>query len=283
MKLALGTVQFGLNYGVANKSGQVRPQEVSAILQTARAAGITMLDTAIAYGESEARLGSAGVVDFRVVSKLPGLEGEPDIVALVQSSTARLGIAGLYGLLLHRSSDLAGARGDRVYSDLLELKQRGLVQKIGVSIYDPSELAPIMDRFELDIVQAPYNLLDRRLASSGWLTRLKSAGVEVHTRSAFLQGLLLMAPGERPAKFARWSTLLSQWDGWLADTGIPALDAALAVACGNSAIDQVIVGVDSASQLMDIVRAAAGAHMPAPDFLRSDDTDLINPANWNAL
>lgn len=283
MKLALGTVQFGLNYGVANRTGQVAAQEISAILQTSREAGITMLDTAIAYGESEARLGAAGVQGFKVVSKLPGLNGLPDVADLVEQSTTRLGISTLYGLLLHRSADLVGADGARLHSALLDLKQRGLVEKIGVSIYDPQELDLLVGRFELDIVQAPYNVLDRRLATSGALARLKDAGIEVHTRSAFLQGLLLMEPDQRPEKFARWNELWSRWDDWLGETGKTALEAALGFACGNPAIDHVIVGLDSRSQLVEIVRAAAISQLSAPDFLAINDINLINPANWNSL
>lgn len=283
MKLALGTVQFGLNYGVANRTGQVSPQEVVGILGTALNAGIAVLDTAIAYGESEARLGRAGVEGFKVVSKLPGLEGQPNIAGMVERSLERLAVPSLHGLLLHRSSDLAGANGSWLYDALRELKQRRLVEKIGVSIYDPRELETILDRFELDIVQSPYNVLDRRLVSSGWLGRLKDAGVEVHTRSTFLQGLLLMDRGQRPEKFARWNELWTRWDDWLEQTGTSAVAASLGFVCDNASIDHVLVGVDGRIQLIEIITALQ-AHPPqVPDWVACDDLDLINPVNWNSL
>ena len=283
MKLALGTVQFGLNYGIANQTGQVPPQEVASIIELAREAGIGMLDTAIAYGESEARLGACGVNDFRVVSKLPSSVGVPDIAGMVELSLERLGVTSLYGILLHRSEDLAGPDGARIYAGLCDLKLRGLANKIGVSIYDPQELDLLADRFKFDIVQAPYNIVDRRLETSGWLSRLKGDDIEVHTRSAFLQGLLLMKPGQRPERFSRWTALWSGWDSWLSETQTSALQGALGFVLGNGAVDQVVVGVDSKVQLVDILGAAGTSVDPAPAWLANGDPDLINPSRWNSL
>lgn len=283
MKLALGTVQFGLNYGVANQTGQVSALEVVGILETALNAGIKVLDTAISYGESEACLGRAGVEGFKVVTKLPALEGTPNIAGMVERSLERLAVPRLHGLLLHRSSDLAGANGSWLHDALLDLKQRRLVEKIGVSIYDPRELETILDRFEMDIVQSPYNVFDRRLVSSGWLGRLKDAGVEVHTRSTFLQGLLLMDRAQRPEKFARWNELWTRWDGWLEQAGTSAIAASLGFVCDNDAIDHVLVGVDGRTQLAEIIKALQARPPQVPDWVASDDLDLINPVNWNSL
>ncbi len=284
MRLALGTVQFGLRYGIANTAGQVPPQEIALILETARTSGINTLDTAIAYGDSESRLGGAGVTDFRIVSKLPGLDGRLDTIGtMVQGALDRLGVSTLHGLLLHRSEDLCGSMGDDVYAALLDLKQRGLVRKIGVSIYDPAELDAIVPRFDIDLVQAPFNVLDRRLATSGWLERLKQAEVEVHTRSALLQGLLVMTPEQRPAYFQRWAELWAIWDAWLAETGTTPLAAALAFVLAEAGIDRVLVGVDTDLQLRDILRVANDPGAPIPSAtLATYDTDLINPARWNS-
>src|SRR5581483_2256099 len=106
----------------------------------------------------------------------------------------RLDVKTLYGLLLHRPQQLLGAEGPTLYQALQGLKKGGQVQKIGVSVYAPSELELLNLRYRFDLVQAPFNLVDRRLHTTGWLQRLKEDGVEIHTRSAFLQGLLLMSP-----------------------------------------------------------------------------------------
>lgn len=284
-RLALGTVQFGLPYGISNQTGQVSIIEAAAILDAARDAGLDTLDTAIAYGESEQRLGAIGMQQWRVVSKLPALPDPSIDVAdwvseSVSGSLERLGLSRLYGLLLHSSAALLEPQGDALYGALSELKDQGKVGKIGVSIYDPQELDSLPQRYKLDLVQAPFNVVDRRLSVSGWLDRLHVAGVEVHTRSAFLQGLLLMDVAKRPAGFSRWQPL---WDGWhrfLAEHDLTALQACLSFALSHPQIDRVVIGVLSAQQLHEILESVkATLVVPSKDFM-SDDLDLINPSSW---
>jgi len=197
MKLGIGTVQFGLNYGVANRQGQVSQDEAKAILGHAWASGMDTLDTAIAYGDSEQRLGEIGIRDWRVVSKLPSIpDGCSDIsqwvTDSVNESLQRLKVKCLYGLLLHQPKQLLGQAGGRLYSVLQQLKRDGRIEKIGISIYDPEELDAVCSHYHLDMVQAPFNIFDRRLIDSGWLARLAEQDTELHVRSVFLQGLLLM-------------------------------------------------------------------------------------------
>ncbi len=94
---------------------------------------------------------------------------------------------------------------------LKTIKLNGLVKKIGISIYDPSECEQVMNLARIDIVQAPLNIVDRRLVVSGWLSRLHSEEIEIHTRSVFLQGLLLMPRNKIPKIFDRW---FRAWDQW---------------------------------------------------------------------
>ena len=290
MRLALGTVQFGLPYGIANVSGRVSVEEGRRILDSARQAGIDTLDTAIAYGDSEAVLGRIGIPDWRVVSKLPVMpEGVGDVGAWVASelnaSLKRLNVDQLDGLLLHRPSQLFEPQGQALLSALQEVKEAGLVRKIGVSVYGPEEIDALFKLAHFDIVQAPMNILDRRLVDSGCLHRLKAAGVEVHTRSAFLQGLLLMSTEQRPAKFDRWHGIWHEWSRWLAETEMTALEACLRYAFSNAAVDRVLVGVDGENQLNQILEAIGAAPtLPSlPGFGEVVDKELINPALWNQL
>ena len=222
--------------------------------------------------------------DWRVVTKLPAVPKDVDdvgrwVLDAMCGSLSRLNVERVYGLLLHRAQDLA-ERGHALHAALVAARTRGLATKIGVSIYDPSELEPL-SHFALDLVQAPYNVVDRRLAVSGWLARLCSAGVEVHVRSVFLQGLLLLPPSRRPTTFAQWSALWTRWDGWLKESGLTALQASLGFALATPGIDRVIVGVDSVTQLEDII-AAAGVAVPAtPADLVSTDLELISPNRWS--
>ena len=288
-KVALGTVQFGLDYGIANEAGQVSLDEAQCVLSLARENKIDVLDTAIAYGTSEEVLGKVGVDGFRVITKLPSLPDDQNNVARwvteqVRESLARLGQKRLYGLLLHRSEDLSGSKGGQLIQALADVKNDGIVQKIGASIYSPDELEAVFNKIKIDLVQAPFNVVDRRLQSSGWLDRLKDDGVEVHTRSAFLQGLLLMERSEIPSKFSRWSCLWDQWHKKLKVLGVSPLAASLAYPLSIEQVDQVTVGVDSAAQLSEILQAVKNVNEGLDtSFMHSADLDLINPSNWNRL
>jgi aryl-alcohol dehydrogenase-like predicted oxidoreductase len=287
-RLALGTVQFGLPYGVANQTGQVSRLQAAAMLRLASTNGIDTLDTAIAYGDSESCLGAVGTEGFRIVTKLPAVpEHCSDLSTWVQqhigASLSRLGVTAVHGLLLHRSDQLLGPQGAELYRGLQQAKERGQVQKIGVSIYSPDTLSELLPRYRLDLVQAPFNLVDRRLYSSGWMQRLKDADVELHTRSAFLQGLLLMAKTVIPAKFESWGALWDRWHQWLGDSKISAVQACLAFPLSFPEIDKVVVGADSESQLEQILKAANGQiHCELPD-LQCENENLINPAQWSNL
>ncbi len=287
-RIALGTVQFGLPYGIANKEGQVTRSAAKAMLQLAAAKGVDTLDTAIAYGESESCLGEAGIQGFKVVTKLSAVpDGQDDVKGWVReqvmASLSRLGTASLYGVLLHRPGQLLGVDGKILYQALRDLKEVGLVQKIGVSIYAPGELDALIPQYRFDLVQAPLNLIDRRLFVSGWLDRLKQDGAEVHTRSAFLQGLLLMPRSAISSKFAPWTGLWDKWHNWLACHSVTAVQACLAFPLSLPEVDRVVVGADSKSQLEQIIAMSFGAVPDDLPDLCCEDENLINPACWSAL
>lgn len=288
-RIALGTAQFGTQYGIANRDGLVAQKEVEKILLIAKHAGMNTLDTAILYGDCEHRLGEIGIPDWRVITKLPSSHSEcPCLLDWVESSVEgslnRLKIDKLYGLLLHRSDQLLDNNGVSLYSILQNLKTRGLVEKIGVSIYSPEELDTLIPRFSLDLIQAPLNILDRRMITSGWLNRLHNEGVEVHARSIFLQGLLLMDHDTRPEPFKRWLPLWNMWYEWLEQIRLSPLQACLGFALAQTDIDRVIVGVDNKKHLNEIISAARmDIPFAQPVELSCEDLNLINPSRWSAL
>ena len=286
MKLALGTVQFGLPYGIANQAGQVSRSEVKAMLQLALENHIDTLDTAIAYGESENCLGEVGTKGFKLISKLPALpESCTDVggwaKGQLSESLARLGVSALYGLLLHRPEQLLGTKGNELYHALLGLKDDGLVQKVGASIYSPNELEEVIKRFDLDLVQAPFNLVDQRMYNTGWLSRLKDREVEIHTRSAFLQGLLLMPYEAIPPQFATWSELWKRWHNWLSGNNVSALHACLSFPLSFPEIDRVVIGAESSVQLNQIIDASRRSLPVDLPELHCEDENLVNPSFWS--
>lgn len=283
-RLALGTAQFGLDYGVANQTGRVPPDEVRSILNEARNAGMDLLDTAVAYGVSEAALGRAGVRGWQVVTKLPAcpaslLDVADWVRAQVDGSLRRLGLTRLYGLLLHRPKQLLEPMGPTLLRSLRQLQQDGWVEKIGLSVYEPEELDSLMGCFTPELVQLPYNALDGRWGQR-WLPSLAAMGVEIHARSVFLQGLLLMPAARRPAYFARWGDTWAAWATWLASSGQEPLQACLGAVLARPEIQRVVVGVDSAAQLRQLLAAADVGALEVPAGLQIRDPELLNPALW---
>jgi len=284
-RFALGTAQFGNPYSIANQEGPVSRLIAKDILHAAAIHGIDTIDTAIAYGDSEIYLGEAGTKNFKVVTKLPEVpESRADIRAWIKDqidgSLARLQISSVYGLLLHQPYQLLKSNGKLIYKVLQELKETEQIQKIGISIYSPNELDAITENYRLDLVQAPFNLVDRRLHTSGWLQQLKHAKIEIHTRSAFLQGLLLLPKTALPKKFGAWSHLWNQWHDWLDHYTVPAVQASLAYPLSFPGIDRIVVGTDNVKQLEQIMRLESGFPIPELPNLECNEENLINPSKW---
>lgn len=284
-RLAIGTAQFGLHYGVSNTDGQVTLSNVKDILRLARAHELNTLDTAKLYGSSEHALGQTNLEDFNIITKLPPVpEDTPSvsdwILKQVHHSIEILGTKTLHGVLLHRPSQLQTPIGREIIRALLSLKETGVIRKLGVSVYDPSELDYLISKFDIDLVQTPFNILDRRILESGWLDRLADSGIEVHTRSAFLQGLMLMQDDERPDYFATWAPLFQAWSHWLTEYELTPLEACIRYVLSHSQISKVVVGVESPSQLLEIIRIQPGDLPYLPDSFASPDLNLINPSLW---
>jgi aryl-alcohol dehydrogenase-like predicted oxidoreductase len=289
MKLALGTVQFGMDYGVGKACRRVAQSEAGEIIRRAKMYGIDTLDTAIGYGESESVLGYLGLRGWKVVTKLPPVPDYcPNIYKWVsnqvQESMSRLKVRHLYGLLLHYPNQLLGAQGEELYKALQIIKlQEQLVDKIGFSIYAPKELDDIFNKYPIDIIQAPLNILDRRLVESGWASLLNQLGVEIHARSLFLQGLLLMSSSQRPIKFNVWHEVWTAWDTWLNEVGLTPLEACLGYMNELPQIDLAVIGVQSVDQLDEILAGVSFRLPSLPKFGVLSDQRLINPATWNKL
>ena len=283
-RLCLGTVQFGLAYGLANQKGRMSLADAGEILRLAHSANIGFLDTAIAYGEAEAVLGQLGASDFAITSKLPPFPQDQEPSTWMRQEIAqalqRLNCEKLHACLLHRASDLLGPQGGSLYQSLRQLRDDGLVQNIGISIYHPSELDGLPQDMQFNAVQFPYNVLDREIAHSGWLDRLKDRGIETQARSVFLQGLLLMAPEKRPAYFQPWQNLLQAWDEFLKAHGLCALTAAMGHVLADARVDRLVIGVDNAAHLQQIIEAMPDQPVFLPETLRSQDQALIHPGHW---
>lgn len=280
MKLMLGTVQFGITYGAFNATGQVPITQVSAMLDRAVEAGITILDTARAYGASEEILAQVAAPSrFDIVSKCPDLQDAEDPAAALleafDTSRKTLGVTQLYGYLLHNAADL---ERPGIWDTLRELRDRGWVHKIGVSGYAAQEVRSLCESYPLTLVQLPANVLDP------WYDQLMLPDtVELHVRSAFLQGFLLADPESLPAHLAPWRATLEQFRAEATSQGLTPLQGALAplLSCPN--IARVAVGADSLGQLEDILKAVqALEHQPSFKLgpFEGMTQNLTDPRRW---
>ena len=285
MKLSLGTVQFGIDYGISNTLGKINSNEAKKIIKFAFNSGIKSIDTAISYGDSEECLGDIGVSKFDIVTKLPPCCVEKNeifnwVVEEVGNSLKRLKQDKIYGLLVHDSNDLILDSGKEVFEAMSYLKKEDKVSKIGLSAYSPDQIIQASEKYDIDIVQAPLNIIDRRLIDSGCLDYLKIKKIEVHTRSCFLQGLLLMDLNKIPRQFKKWNELFICWHNWLAINNKDALQTCLSYPLSFAGVDRVIIGIDSLKHLCEILSKKNITAMSIPN-LQSNDENLINPMHWN--
>ena len=302
-RLVLGTAQLGMPYGAANRTGMLSDNEAVAILHAAVDAGVTCVDTARGYGESERRIGLA----FRglkgapaVVTKLDPLAAVPagDVAGAVaaaresvHASLAALQCDRIDTLLLHRAVHL-GAWGGAVWEMLLESRRIGLVDALGVSVQSPAELIDSLAHAEVSHIQLPFNIVDRRWETSGALGALaQRPDVTVHARSVYLQGLLLTDDPRRwprPEQFDPTALIvaLRRTADELGRTGVA--DLAIAFATGHDWLDGIVVGLESLDQLADNRALFARPPLTRSEMnialagLPTGPEWLTDPAQWHA-
>tara|TARA_Y100000590_G_scaffold206697_1_gene234143 strand:- start:156 stop:689 length:534 start_codon:yes stop_codon:yes gene_type:complete len=165
---------------------------------------------------------------------------------------------------------------------LLNLKKKKLVNKVGISIYDPKELKKIWNIWRPDLVQAPLNVFDHRIYKSGWLNKLKRRNVEVHVRSCFLQGILINynVKNKFYNKFKKWKKLFYNWSSWCEANKISKLEACLNFIKNFKNIDYLIIGVENSKQLKEIIKIFRSKKKNIPHFFACNDAKLIEPKNW---
>ena len=274
-KLVLGTVQFGLQYGV-NSAGRPSEEAVKGILAEATKGGITTLDTSSAYGNSEEILGECATPDegFKIVSKYP--KGETPVGEMFNGSLNRLKVKSLYGYLLHHFE--VYKNNPKVWDEFVALKEAGKVQKIGFSLYSPEELQFILDnKSPFDLIQVPFNIFDKKFLPL--MKEVHERGVEVHVRSTFLQGLFFKDRNALPEKLQPMEKYLLQLDEFSKKSGLSISEIALNYNLQNPYIDGVLIGVDNVEQLKTNLSSVKDT--PIDIEIEVKEQELLNPVNWN--
>lgn len=275
-KLAIGTVQFGLDYGISNNSGKTPEAEVKKILDYADRNRIDLLDTASIYGDSETVLGNYinDYNDFKVVTKVSGTNTKDAI----KQSLFRLKKKSLYGVLIHNPLEF----NKKSYSELMKFKELGITRKIGVSIYSKVEIEKIIERYDLDIIQLPLNIFDRRLINSGTLNYLKDKGIEIHTRSAFLQGLIFVDTTQISSFFNPIKHLLNNFQHTVIDLKLSVEDVCLNFLKEIKQLDYIVCGVNNLSQIKKLLSAYNKKINISNNFDQFiiNEERFLNPALW---
>ena len=287
-KIGLGSVQWGSVYGVSNiEKNKVNSNEISKILSYSRSIDLKLIDTAPTYGNLEKTLSKQNLNHFNIITKTPKLSKEKinknDLELInntVNNSLNLLKQNSFYAILVHNSLDLLLDGGRYISDTLKKLKQKGLVKKIGVSVYTPENLTKICEILDPDIVQLPINVLDQRFIIDGSLKFLKKKNIEIHARSIYLQGLLLLNSHSLNPYFYPWKNTLKRWHQECNNQNFTPLNAALDFAIKIKEIDYCLLGIQNVYQLKESVSSLkSNTNFDASNLECSDD-NFINPSNW---
>ncbi len=295
-KLCLGTVQFGMKYGINNQVGQPSQEESFEMLDLAIENGIDTIDTARAYGTAEIVVGN--YLEYRkcynkvnIISKLRPNIVEPenkDVYSVIrrelENSLSRLHVSHLKGYLLHTPEYVYD---ERIVQTLFRLKDERLIENIGVSIYGIEEGFEAIKK-GMDYVQLPYSILDQRGKQSGFIREAKRAAMTVFTRSAFLQGLFMMGLNRLPAQLEHAKPYLEYFEKLTEQYKIDKTELLLQFVKISKDIDYLVFGVDNRKQLLENIEVFESGR-PVDKFLLEDienyykqvDDSIILPSLWS--
>jgi aryl-alcohol dehydrogenase-like predicted oxidoreductase len=283
-RFALGTAQFGMDYGINNQRGKIPLEEASKILEYAVSHGVDTVDSAYSYGDSEKVIGefikSEGSA-FNIISKLGGNK-DLDIEKTVDESLRRLNLDNIYGYLIHDFKFFMA--NPSIWDDLCHLKDKGKIKKIGFSVYFPQEIQTLWQKgIQMDLVQVPFSIFDQRFLSMFPLLREKRT--EIHTRSIFLQGLVFKNVNDLKDRFLGIKEKLLVLSSLAEQIKVPLAGLCINFALLNQYIDKIILGVDSLDNLKEnlnmVVFQEKVRSINSQLFgLAENNEDIILPFNW---
>jgi len=282
--MVLGTVQFGLDYGIANQNGKVNANEIRSILNFAHENNINTLDTAKAYGESEESIGNylkeRPGKSWNIITKLSSGGGK--VTAQIQDSTKKLNVCP--SIVLAHSADFF--LNFEIQKELAELKDKQSIEKFGVSLYNEVEINQVMaSTIKPDVIQLPLNILDTRLYRCGVISRLFDKDIEIHVRSVFLQGLFYLPEVELVSRFSDAVPNLTKLKSIAASGGLTLAELSLLWLVNLKEVSKVIIGVDNADQLRTHLKTLKKDVKPyiIEESLSVcyENENVLNPSLWN--
>jgi aryl-alcohol dehydrogenase-like predicted oxidoreductase len=276
-KIVLGTVQFGVDYGISNDGGKTNIDEISKILEYCKKLSILQMDTAPAYGNAENVLGNFNLENFKITSKFFNVKNARELSTSLNNSLNALNINKLFCYLSHRPLEVV--KNDFIWKFLMEKKQEGLIEKIGISVNEVNELDEVLNTGIIpDVVQLPYNYLDRRFEKHALL--LKEKNISIYARSPFLQGLLFLKPEEINPQYLDFKNYLKLYNKNKEQLPLELLKFVLK----KDFIDFVVFGVNNLIQLKNIFEKNINLNTnyilpPYKEF----QNNIIVPSLWQNL
>jgi len=275
-KLAIGTVQFGLDYGISNQDGKTNFDVCRRIISLSQDHGINTLDTAFLYGDSEEVIGNLDIKGWQIISKFPKIEEGKAIREYLKISLRRLKQSKLYAYIAHDPKGVL-SKPDKWF-ELQNLKEEGLISKTGYSLYSPEQLEHF---FELDmipdLIQIPYNVLDRRFEYL--FEEIKYRGIEIHTRSSFLQGLFFMKTESLHPFFRDALPEIAYLHKNFPSVKERA-SSLLSFALTNPYTNKVVMGINNETQLLNNIKGLLEFGNPPLEDLRITNEDILLPNHW---
>lgn len=285
-KLILGTVQFGLNYGINNTIGKPDVESAESILNYAISQKIHILDTADAYGNSSDIIGKYNkdsIQKFDIITKFKNIgESTFSIEKWLTDTISKLNVNSLWGCMFHSADEYFNNL--EFVKEFIKFQDEGFIKYIGVSIYTNQQFEAVLNDQRINLIQLPYNLIDNFKIRGGLIKKAKDKGKIIHVRSVFLQGLFFMDISKLPNKLLPLKSLLLLLHNLSNEYGISIESMALNYCMNNENIDNVLIGVDSVNQLKSNINSL-NITLPIDliniiNSISTPYTELLNPTNW---
>jgi len=288
-KLILGTVQFGLDYGINNNIGKPKIENVHKILDVAYENEIRILDTAESYGSAHMVLGNYlrknPTKKFKIITKLSSTQflNKGKLKMHLVNQIEDFNTKQIHGYMIHNFKKLI--QDDYLLKELEMIKREGLVNKIGISLYENEEIVNVIKNYScFDFIQVPFNLLDNESRRKKVLEQAKKKNIKIFTRSTFLQGLFFKPLNSFPSNLNPLKKYIKKLKNISESSRTDINAIALNYCLSKSYIDKILIGVESLNQLnknLDHVRNNYLFPELEIDKIIVRETPLLNPTNWN--
>ena len=284
-EIILGSANFNQIYGITKNF--IKKKEIKRSFNLALKNNIRIIDTSPLYNKSEKIIGLLNNDKFKIISKIPKIPRNIKkknikkwVKLKVSNSLKNLKIKKFECLLLHNVDSLLSKNGNEIYKNIKNMKRIGLTNKIGISIYDFNILDKILKKFKFDLIQAPFNILDQRLVTTGWLKKLKKRRIKVYVRSIFLQGILLSKLNQLPEKLKKLNKNLIIWENWLKKNKFKPLQVCISFVLNQRQLDGIVVGYNNKNQLNQILKQKKMKSSFSIPNLNIRNRKLIDPRKW---